>query len=52
VITIVLAVLYAGYLAFCISSYGLIEPVSIVNLVFILFIWYSARQVANELVSY
>lgn len=51
-ITIVLAVAYAGYLAFCISSYGLIEPVSIVNLVFILFIWYSARQVANELVSY
>lgn len=51
-ITIVLAVVYVAYLAFCISSYGLIDPVSLVNLVFILFIWYSARQVANERVSY
>lgn len=48
VLTAVLGVLYALYLAWMLTSFGIFEPIAIINLVFLIFIWGSAYQVAQE----
>ncbi|MGI6590203.1 MAG: hypothetical protein ACOX1O_01100 [Eggerthellaceae bacterium] len=47
-LVIVLAVVYGGYFAFCLIALGLVEPMSLINLLFLLFVLYSAFRVAQE----
>jgi hypothetical protein len=48
VLTLVLAVVYGGYLAWCLASFGIPDPISIINLVFLVIIWVFAYQAGQE----
>lgn len=51
-VTIIAAVIYIGYLAFCVMNYGMVEPIAVLNLAAIIIIWYAAHQVETEELPY
>lgn len=50
-LVIVLLVLFGGFFGFCLIALGIIEPVSLINLLFLFFVIYAATRVGREGVS-